>query len=98
MVSRRHGFAGAADYYARASVGPRLASLRVPALAVIAVADPMVPAATLRPWLEPPPPRLTAHWVPRAGHVAFSGGLDLGYGARPGLSEQLLGWCESAVR
>lgn len=98
VVSGRHGFAGAADYYARASVAPRLGSLRLPALVVAGEGDPMVPAEALRPWLEPTPPRMSVLWVPGGGHVAFPTGLDLGQGARLGLSQQLLGWCEAAVR
>ena len=62
-VARRHGFADARDYYARMSVGPRLGALRVPALIVEAVADPMVPAAGVRPYLESLPPSVTVCWL-----------------------------------
>jgi uncharacterized protein len=71
VVAPRHGFAGAADYYQRASVGPRLGELRVPALVLAAQGDPMIPAATLRPILDRPHPGLTVRWLDRGGHVAF---------------------------
>lgn len=71
-----HGFAGAADYYRRASAQPVLADIRVPALALNAANDPFVPAASL-----PRAGEVGRHvtlWQPRAGgHVGFA------QGARP---------------
>jgi predicted alpha/beta-fold hydrolase len=78
VVAPRHGFAGADDYYARASVAPRLADLRLPALLVNAAGDPMVRAQAVRPFLEPPVANLDVRWMARAGHVGFPRGLDLG--------------------
>jgi predicted alpha/beta-fold hydrolase len=98
IIAPRHGFAGAADYYTRASVAPRLAGLRVPALVVASAADPMVPPSTLRPHLTPPPPRVVVHWPRRSGHVAFRRTLDLGYGRRLGLSAQVVAWLGARVR
>jgi uncharacterized protein len=95
VVAPRHGFAGAADYYARASVTPRLHALRVPTLTVLAEDDPMVPAATVRRHLSPPPPAATTRWVPGGGHVAFPAALDLGFGPTPGLPNQLVAWLQS---
>lgn len=43
-----HGFVDAADYYARASVGPHLHRVAVPTLVVHAADDPMVPVTALR--------------------------------------------------
>lgn len=100
VVAPRHGFAGAADYYARESAGPRLAGLRVPALLVAAEADPMVPAATLTRWLAAPPPALTVRWI-GGGHLGFPGGLVLDpeeaeagapAAAQPKLDSQVLAW------
>jgi predicted alpha/beta-fold hydrolase len=98
VVSARHGFSGAADYYARVGVAPLLGSLRMPALLVAREDDPIIPAATVLPSLDPMPPRMTARWVRGGGHLAFPARLDLGYGPRLGLPHQLLGWCEAAVR
>jgi predicted alpha/beta-fold hydrolase len=78
VVAPRHGFDGAEDYYARASVAPRLGALRVPALLVNATGDPMVLAQAVRPALERPVPRLEVRWVPEGGHVGFPRGVDLG--------------------
>ena len=76
VVAPRHGFAGAADYYARESAGPRLGGLAVPALLVAAEADPMVPAETMRPWLADAPPLLAVRWF-GGGHLGFPDGVVL---------------------
>ena len=49
IVAPRFGFAGADDYYARASVAPRLGDLRIPALLLNSETDPMVPARPSAP-------------------------------------------------
>jgi predicted alpha/beta-fold hydrolase len=97
VIAARYGFAGAADYYARASVAPRLTRLAVPALVVASPDDPMVPAPGVRPFLDPPPPGMRVHWPRRSGHVAFSRRLDLGYGGEKGLAGQLVAWLERQI-
>jgi len=96
VVAPRHGFADALDYYARASVGPRLGRLRVPSLLVAAEDDPMVPASTVRPVLDEVATDLQVRWVPTGGHMAFPGEIDLGltptHGAPNDLESQLLAW------
>jgi predicted alpha/beta-fold hydrolase len=92
IVAPYHGFAGAEDYYARASVAPRLAELRVPCLLVNAENDPMVATPAVRAVLAVPAPRLEVRWVAEGGHVSFPSGLDLGFGDRPGLEFQVLAW------
>jgi predicted alpha/beta-fold hydrolase len=84
VVAPRHGFAGADDYYARASVAPRLGELRLPALLVNSAVDPMVLAHSVRPALERPVPRLEVRWVAEGGHVGFPRGVDLGLEPGPG--------------
>lgn len=91
-VAPRHGWRGAVEYYAAASVGPCLGALRQPALLVAATDDPMVPAHTLRPSLRSSPAALDVRFVARGGHVGFPRGLDLGVAAEPGLESQVLGW------
>ena len=81
VVAPRHGFADAADYYARASVAPRLGDLRVPALLVNSEGDPMVPARPVRSVLRPAP-RLEVRWVAGGGHVSLSPGAR--YRREPG--------------
>ena len=67
-----HGFAGVADYYARASAGPLLPGVRVPLLLLNALDDPFVPVAAL-----PEPSRLpaavVADYPTHGGHVGFVG-------------------------
>ncbi|HSS48866.1 MAG TPA: alpha/beta fold hydrolase, partial [Thermoanaerobaculia bacterium] len=95
IVAPRHGFADAADYYARASVAPRLGELRVPALLVNSEGDPMVPAQPVRAVLRGPAPRLEVRWVAGGGHVSFPRRLDIGlengFGGH-GVDAQVLGW------
>ncbi|HVT59300.1 MAG TPA: alpha/beta fold hydrolase [Thermoanaerobaculia bacterium] len=98
VVAPYHGFAGAADYYARASVGPRLGSLRMPALLVNVEGDPMVSAPAVRRALAgPAAPRLAVRWARRGGHVSFPRGLDLGLGGHGEVHAQALAWLRRQV-
>lgn len=87
-----HGFADAADYYARCSAGPRLAQLRLPSLVLNARNDPFVPADCL-----PRPEQLgrapVTLWQPRqGGHVGFPSG---GWPASAlGLPASVCSWLE----
>jgi predicted alpha/beta-fold hydrolase len=106
IVAPRHGFAGAADYYARASVAPLLPRLRVPALVLAAERDPMVPAATVRPVLQRlesngGSERLEFRWLRRGGHCGFPVVLDIGGEGKRlgeegeaggGVERQVIGW------
>jgi uncharacterized protein len=89
-VVPRFGFADPEDYYAKASAGPLLPRLSIPARLVACATDPMVPrdaiaaAAAAAPGLE-------LRWVV-GGHVGFPGGLDLGEAAPRGLETQLAAW------
>ena len=91
IVAPRHGFADAADYYARESVAPRLPDLRVPALLLNSECDPMVPPSAVKPALAAAP-LLTVRWVGTGGHCAFPAGLDVGLASEPGIEAQVLGW------
>jgi hypothetical protein len=73
-----HGFRDTADYWARASAKPHLASVRIPALVLNARNDPFVPAASLpAPQDVGPFVRL---WQPAAGgHVGFPSGVFPGH-------------------
>ena len=77
-----HGFAGTADYWARASAAPHLARLRIPALVLNAGNDPFVPAHEL-----PGPQqagRCVTFWRPAGGgHVGFP------HGGFPGRVQQM---------
>jgi hypothetical protein len=77
-----HGFAGTADYWARASAAPHLARLRIPALVLNTGNDPFVPAHEL-----PGPQqagRFVTFWRPSGGgHVGFP------HGGFPGRVQQM---------
>jgi predicted alpha/beta-fold hydrolase len=93
VVVPRFGFASTEDYYARSSVAPHLGRLAVPALLVVARNDPMVPAATLRPWLKTAP-RIDVRWVARGGHLGFPRSLDLGERGPRGIDGQVVAWLQ----
>ena len=96
-VVPRFGFASAEDYYARASVAPLLAGIRIPAWIVVSEADPMVPPETVRPALARVSPSTEVTWTRRGGHVGFPADVDLGRGGEPGLAAQLASWLETAA-
>ena len=84
-----HGFASADDYYARASAGPQLHRIRMPALVINARNDPFLPAHAL-PGAGEVGPNVTL-WQPgHGGHVGFAGGRWPGHiGALP---TRVTGW------
>jgi len=94
-----HGFRGADDYYARASAKPHLHRVRVPALALNALNDPFIPAASL-----PRPAEVgdcVTLWQPRhGGHVGFPDGHLPGHVRRmpDAVGTWLLGHVEVAPR
>ena len=65
-------------------------------LIVLAQQDPLIPAGSLRRFLEPAPRRVEAHWV-TGGHVGFPPDLDLGQSGPLGLEQQTLSWLSSTV-
>jgi hypothetical protein len=68
-----HGFSSTDDYWTRASAKPHLHRIRIPALALNALNDPFVPAASL-PQAGDVSDSVTL-WQPRAGgHVGFPAG------------------------
>lgn len=71
VVAPRHGFADERDYWARASVGPELPRLRVPASWIGTRHDPMVTAASVAPSLAAAGGALDVRWLERGGHVGF---------------------------
>ena len=68
-----HGFAGAADYYARSSAVRFLHAVRVPTLLVNAADDPFLPATVLDDVrrIAAANPALTTRFVAAGGHVGF---------------------------
>lgn len=92
VIARRFGFRDAWDYYRSVSVGPHLDSLRIPGLLVASTADPMVPASSLRPFLEACPACLEVCWVQDGGHLGFPIHLDLGLDGGRGMPRQVAGW------
>jgi predicted alpha/beta-fold hydrolase len=69
-----HGFAGAADYYARASALPFLARVRVPTLCFHADDDPFIPAASVARARDVASPAITFAVTPWGGHTGFVSG------------------------
>jgi uncharacterized protein len=92
IVAPRHGFASGQDYYARASVGPKLGALACPALVLSAARDPMVPRETSAPYVSSLPSHVQYRELNRGGHLAFPRSLDLGHGVALGLEAQATAW------
>jgi len=96
VVPRFH-FTSAEDYYERASVGPRLRQLSVPAMLVATPHDPMVPEASIAAAAATAGDALDVRWVHRGGHVGFPSSLDLGFDGERGLAGQLASWARRAA-
>jgi predicted alpha/beta-fold hydrolase len=84
-----HGFAGADDYWSRASAGPQLQRIRIPALVLNALNDPFVPAASL-PRPQDVGSQVTLWQPAHGGHVGFPGGAWPGHGFT--LPDRVMGW------
>jgi uncharacterized protein len=84
-----HGFRNADDYYARASAKPHLKRIRIPALALNALNDPFVPAASLP--TQNDAGEFVTLWHPReGGHVGFPDGHLPGHVRR--MPDEVGGW------
>jgi len=77
VTSPLHGFAGANDYWTRASSKPWLAKVRIPTLVINARNDPFVPAASL-PSRDEVSPDVLLEQPPQGGHVGFMTGPGRG--------------------
>lgn len=91
-----HGFAGADDYYRRASSLPLLANVRVPTLLFSAVDDPFLPPSVLDRVREVARanPALAVDFTPRGGHVGWVSGAP--WAPRYYMEERALAWLETA--
>ncbi len=98
VVSQRFGFAGASDYYAKASVAQRIDRLKVPCFLLCGLDDPMVPREAVLPYLDRGLANLGFHLEKRGGHVGFSRELDLGFTAPKGRDAQVVAWLLSQKR
>ena len=93
VTSPLHGFAGAQDYYRKASSGPFVARIRIPTLIVQAEDDPFVPGSALP--APSPPVRLEASR--RGGHAGFVAGAVPGR-PRYWLEERIPAFFEEVLR
>jgi hypothetical protein len=78
VIAPMHGFSSADAYYAACSSGPRLGDVRIEAHVIAAEDDPMVPADTLKPWLDRASGSVNAIWSARGGHLGFVSRLGEG--------------------
>ncbi len=95
VVARRFDYDGADDYYARASAGPVLHQLKIPALIVGTRFDPMVPIETITPYVGVP--KVHSVISERGGHVGFPQDVDLGLGPNKGLVAQVHTWLDQCA-
>ncbi len=93
VVAPRHGFTSASDYYAKASAGPLIGELKVPALLLLSKDDPMVPPHSAAPYLGQNHKLLDFRWTGQGGHVGMPRNLQVGITqAPPGIEGQAIGW------
>jgi predicted alpha/beta-fold hydrolase len=95
VIAPRFGFRDGAHYYEAAGAGPHLPSITIPTLFVAAEADPMIPAATVRPALEAASDAVRVVWADKGGHVGFPDDLALGVAPDAvigGLEREVLAW------
>jgi hypothetical protein len=74
IIVPMHGFADVDAYYAAASAGPYLSRIALPTLLVHAEDDPMVPGATVRPWLGDASKAVRVALSPHGGHIGWVSG------------------------
>ena len=91
VISPRHGFSGAEDYWAKTSACHVLEDIETPTLFIATERDPMVPIDTVRPWLHNAS-RLRRIVTERGGHVGFPQEVDLGLGSGGTVEDQILQW------
>ena len=95
-IAPRYGYRTPEEYYDALTLRRALGEFRVPTLLVAAEGDPIIPARTIRPFLDsarnPRAHGLEVRWVRAGGHVTFPGDLDLGFGPEQGIEQQLLQW------
>lgn len=83
LVAPVNGFAGAADYYARCSLGAVIGEIRAPLLCLVAGDDPWVPAASYAAALFLRNRRVVARISEGGGHLGFhDAGCDGSYADR----------------
>ncbi len=97
IIAPRFGFAGAADYWAKATVGPLLSQIEIPALTISARHDPMVFDHSSRPALEGAR-NIRSLFTERGGHVGFPPDLDLNLGYSGRVEDQVMAWMKEAGR
>jgi predicted alpha/beta-fold hydrolase len=76
IIVPMHGFSDVDAYYAAASAGPWLPKIATPSLLVHADDDPMVPGATVRPWLADASKAVRVETSPQGGHLGWVSGFD----------------------
>jgi len=91
IIAPRHGFTGAADYWARTSAHCVLHQIEIRTLFVAAEHDPMVPIDTIRPWLHNAG-TLRRIVTSQGGHVGFPRKVDLGLGREGAVEDQIIQW------
>lgn len=77
VICPRFGFESLEAFYRDEAAGPRLASIRVPTLLVVADRDPMIAVDTVVPWLDHASDAVTIVRKRRGGHVAFPSDVGL---------------------
>ena len=97
VICPRFGFPHLSAYYDGESVGPRLASVTVPTLVVVADRDPMIALDTVEPWIARVSERVTVVRKRRGGHVAFPPDVGLLQDRGAPMERELMAWISAEV-
>ena len=95
-TARAHGFAGAADYYHRASSLRVIDRIRIPTLIIHAVDDPFIPVDSLRDPAVANNPYILLLAPAQGGHVAFISADRVADGDRFWAENRVVEFCKLA--
>lgn len=91
-VVPRFGFASPEHYYAEVAAGPMLRQVRKPLLLLAVRDDPIVPWASVEPWLDHASPHVTVRCLRSGGHGYFPFDAHLGLADETGIDRQIVAW------
>jgi predicted alpha/beta-fold hydrolase len=98
VVAPMHGFGTAERYYAQMSSGQVLPSIEIPTLLIHANDDPLVPGATVEPFLAKRSKAVEIAWSERGGHVGWFSGLGEPQWLRTWAIDRALSFLEPLTR
>jgi predicted alpha/beta-fold hydrolase len=96
VIAPRFGFASLGAFYTSETVGPKLETIRVPTLLVVADRDPMIALDTSLPWLSRASDAVTVARRRRGGHVSFPRDVGLTTARGEAMEREIVRWLDRA--